>query len=195
MATFSTFLEVRRAGAAHKHPRDLNIVIAYHEDPEGAPNAIGRMNLYFLSERLLLTNQSLLNARARNEKRHPEAPYLVFITADPDTTYDPPCAGTAFTAGKRSISSGQSLRYGSMPQVFVAQTLAHSAWHRPYRQGPQRGSDLRSRAQRGGDVRRHSRPQQQQHRLHLRADRIRFITKTAISRITSSVALISQLFL
>lgn len=30
--------------------------------------------------------------------------------ADPDTAFDPPCAGTAFAAGKCSISSGRSLR-------------------------------------------------------------------------------------
>lgn len=36
-------------------------------------------------------------------------------TADPDTIYNPPCAGTATTeiaAGKRSVSSGQSLQRG-----------------------------------------------------------------------------------
>lgn len=31
-------------------------------------------------------------------------------TADPDTIYNPPCTSTAFAAGERSISSGQSLR-------------------------------------------------------------------------------------
>jgi hypothetical protein len=31
-------------------------------------------------------------------------------TADPDTIYNPPRASTAFAAGERSISSGQSLR-------------------------------------------------------------------------------------
>lgn len=33
-----------------------------------------------------------------------------FGTADPDTIYNPPRTSTAFAAGERSISSGQSLR-------------------------------------------------------------------------------------
>lgn len=36
---------------------------------------------------------------------------------DPDTAFDPPCASTAFAAGKCSISSGRSLRQVALYQI------------------------------------------------------------------------------
>ena len=55
-----------------------------------------------------------------------KAPIKVpFFKTDPDTTYDPPCASTAYAyaAGERSISSGQSPRTRNINRIDDAVNL------------------------------------------------------------------------
>lgn len=55
--------------------------------------------------------------RTKKRKEAPKAPLPKACKADPGTTFAPPCASTAFTAGKRSISSGQSLQRGQFIHI------------------------------------------------------------------------------